>query len=271
MPTYDEYEQSVDQSAPIEGYKFVGSFKTYRYTSADRPVLINGELYGPIAVTRSRVKAGTQEDDTLSLDLGLPFDTEVVEDYAYSQTPPKLRLTVFRLQSDDPEGDAWSIYWTGIVRGFSVSEREAKVQVPSVFSLALQGEVPNIYYQVPCNHVLYDEYCQVNPALHRFDAEVQAVTGVVITLTGAPTIDNDLAAGEVVNTRNGERRLILSNVGSIVNLGYPFVDLVPGDAVELYRGCDHSLLACKNRFNNVINNGGFEYIPPDNPFNGEVG
>lgn len=269
MSDFDDLEQSVSSSAPVEGYKFIGSFKTYLYTSADKAQIINGETYLPIAVKRSNIKAGTQEDDNLSLDLDLPFDIDVIRDYAYSQTPPKLLLEVYRQQFDDEF--AWSLFWKGIVRGFNVSGRTAKVQVPSIFSLALQGEIPNVYFQTPCNHVLYDQRCGVLRSDHRYVADIQAVAKTIITLQAAGPTAHILSAGEIVNLRNGERRLILDNEGAVVSIGYPFVDLRPGDQVELVKGCDHSLSACKAKFDNVINFGGFPYIPSDNPFSGSVG
>jgi hypothetical protein len=266
---YDELEQSIQDSAPIEAYKFVGSFKTYRYTSADSQQLIGGEAYLPIAVTRSKVKAGTHEDTSLSLDLSLPFDIDVVLDYAYAEVPPKLELTVFRKQADG----SYATFWQGVVRGFDVSGRSAKIKVPSVFSLALQGEIPNVHYQTPCNHILYDEHCRVPRLPNTFAAVVQAYSGgVTFTVTAPPTTEDDLRAGEAVNMRNGERRLILSNVGTEISIGYPFVDLLPGDDVELVRGCNHRGRNgdCVAKFNNYINFGGFEDIPPDNPFSGEL-
>jgi len=269
MSDFDQLEQSVAASVPVEGYKFIGSFRTYLYTSADKAQVINGETYSSIAVKRSNVKAGTQEDDNLSLDLDLPFDIDVIRDYAYAQTPPKLVLEVYRQQFDNAL--AWSLFWRGIVRGFDVSERTAKVQVPSIFSLALQGEIPNVYFQTPCNHVLYDARCGQLRSDHSYTSYVQAVDRVTIALTTAPASTGILAAGEIVSLRNGERRLILSNDGSTIGIGYPFVDLQPGDKVELVKGCDHSIATCKTRFNNVINFGGFPYIPADNPFSGSVG
>lgn len=269
MPTYEENEQSVQDSAPIEAYKFVGSFKTYRYTSSDAAELVAGESYLPIAVTRSKVKAGTHEDTGLSLDLELPFDIDVVQDYAYAQVPPKLELTVYRKQQDG----TYAVFWSGVVRGFDVSGERAKIKVPSVFTLALQGEVPNVHYQSPCNHVLYGPRCQVSRIANTFNETVQAYGGgTAITVVANPTTENDLRAGEIVNTRNGERRLILSNVGSLINIGYPFVDLLPGDPVELVRGCNHRGRNgdCLNKFNNYINYGGYEDIPADNPFTGEL-
>jgi hypothetical protein len=270
MASYDEYERSIEDSVPIEGYKFVGTFKTYRYTSADETVTIAGETYTPIPVSRSNVKAGTHEDDSISLDLELPFDTDVILDYAFAQTPPKLILTVYRLQGEDPTGDAWSTYWTGRVRGFSATDRGVKIQVPSIFSLALAGEVTNAYYQVPCNHVLYGPRCTVDADANKFVTTVQTYDGTNISVIGEPTTDNDLVGGELVCPRTGERRRILSNAGSAITVGYQFVDLQPGDEVFLYRGCDHSLETCKAKFNNVINHGGFKYIPPDSPFEGTI-
>lgn len=274
MPTYQEFDESVEESAPIEGYKFVGTFKTYRYTSTDRSVTINGEVYLPVSVTRSNIKAGTQEDDNVSLDLTMPINVEVIQDCAFGQTPPALNLTVFRLEGDDPDGDAWVTYWQGLVAGFTVDGRGAKIQVPSIFSDALSGDVPDVFYQVPCNHVLFDDHCQVNRAANTFAATVQTyIGGTVVTLTGIPTTNGNLAAGEMINTRNGERRLILGNVGSSIDIGYPFVDLLAGDDVDLSRGCNHLGRDgdCLNKFANYDNYGGDEDIPPDNPFVGEIG
>jgi len=266
---YDDYEESVQDSAPIEAYKFVGSFKTYYYTSADSQQLVAGQPYLPITVTRSKVKAGTHEDSNLSLDLELPFDLDVVQDYAYAEVPPRLELTVYRRQPDN----SFAVFWQGVVRGFDVTDRTAKIKVPSVFSLALQGEMPNVHFQTPCNHILYDEHCRVSRAANTFTEVVQAYGGgVEFSVTGIPTTADDLRAGEAVNMRNGERRIILSNVGSVVTIGYPFVDLQPGDEIELTRGCNHRGRNgdCVAKFNNYINFGGFEDIPPDNPFSGEL-
>ena len=270
MTEYRDKEQSISQSAPIEGYKFVGTFKTYRYTSSDKAEYIAGELYLPIAVKRPRANAGTQDDDNLSLDLVFPFDCEVVLDYAYSLSPPTLELTVLRAQRDSDTSIVWEPFWKGKVRGFSIAGREATIKVPSIFSLLLQGEVPNVYYQAPCNHVLYDEYCAVSRAANTYEGDVLSVNSTQVTVDGLAAVTNELAAGELVNTRNGERRLILSNVGTLAEVAYPFVDLIVGDTVQLVRGCDHSFATCKAKFANGINFGGYPYIPADNPFEGEL-
>lgn len=273
MPTFDEYEQSVEDNSPVELYKFVGSFNSYFYTSADKLTVFAGDEYLPIAVSRSRVRSGTQDDDNLALDLSLPFDIDVVQDYAFSEVPPTLALTIYRVQDEDLTGTAWRIFWMGTVHGFNVNDRLATIQVPSLFQIALQGELPSIFYQVPCNHTLYDSHCQVVRAANTFVGVVQAVDGTEVSLVTPPTTNGDLVAGEIVNLRNGERRKIFANVGTLVTLGYPFVDILPGDDIEVVRGCNHKGRTgdCKLKFDNYVNFGGFEDIPPDNPFVGEVG
>ena len=265
---FDETEQSVQDSAPIECYRFAGSFKTYRYTSSDRQETVAGELYMPIPVTRSQIKSGTHEDNAISLDLQFPCDTEVIVDYAFAQVPPRLDLTVLRQQFD---GDFQTI-WSGVVRGFDIVGRNAKIRVPSIFSFALEGELPGPRYQTPCNHLLYSGRCGASRVANTFVGTIQSVNGASISLTGIPTTTNDLRAGEIINMRNGERRLILTNTGTAISIGYPFADLIPGDPVELLRGCDHRGRNgdCLNKFDNYVNFGGFEDIPADNPFNGAL-
>ena len=272
MSDFTDKEQSKAESAPIECYKFVGSFKTYRYTSAADALLLGGELYLPVPVKRNTAKAGTQDDDNLSLELVFPFDADIVFDYAYALSPPTLLLEAYRTQADLDTNTQFELFWKGKVRGFKVSGRQATIIVPSIFALALQGEVPNFYYQAPCNHVLYDDGCKVIRDNNKFTGEVDSINGREITLLAAPTSTNDLAAGEIVNTRNGERRLILSNVGSIVTVGFPFADLLAGDPVEMVRGCDHSFNGAGGcpKFANQLNFGGFPFIPADNPFEGEL-
>lgn len=266
MPTYDDNEQSVQDSAPIECYKFVGSFKTYLYTSSDQQEVVSGETYLPIAVSRSKVQGGTQDQSSLSLDLQIPFDIDVVKDYAFSNVPPELHLTVFRKQPDA----TFATFWTGLVLGFEVSNRTGTVKVPSIFTLALSGECPSVHYQVPCNHLLYGPHCQVDRAANTFHDHVQSIIGTNITLVGIPSTANDLRGGEIINTRNGERRLILLNAGSLITIGYAFADLIVGDPVDMVKGCNHLGRTgdCQLKFANLINYGGFEDIPPDNPFSG---
>lgn len=268
--TYETSEYSVHDARPVECFKFIGSFRTYRYTSAEEEVTVAGETYLPIPGKRGMIRAGTQQDDNLSLDIEMPFDTDVVEDYAYAESPPSLSLELYRVHRGTNFATDFVLLWKGKVTSFSVDGRVAKVRVPSVFARALQADLPSAYYQAPCNHVLFDSLCSVSRAANTTTTSVETTASLAVTVADVSDPDNVLAGGEIVNTRTGERRLILSNQAGVINFSYPFVDMIAGDPVELTKGCDHSFSTCKSKFSNGARFGGHPYIPADNPFAGEV-
>lgn len=268
--SYEIAENSVHDASPVECYKFIGSFRTYYYTSADTEQTVNGETYQPVAGSRGNVRAGTQSDDSLALEITLPFNLDVVRDYAYAESPPALTLEVYRVHRGTNFATDWNLLWKGKVSSFNVDGRVAKVRVPSIFSRALQGNLPSAYYQAPCNHVLYDSLCKVNRSANLTTTNVTDAAQLTVNVVDDGVADGVLAAGEIVNTRTGERRLILDNLANTIHFSYPFVDMKVGDQVELTKGCDHSFSTCKAKFSNGANFGGHPYIPADNPFAGEV-
>lgn len=268
--SYDVAEQSVHDGAPVECYKFTGTFRTYRYTSSSNRETVNGEEYQPVAGKRGTIRSGTQADDSLALEITLPFNLDVVQDYGYAESPPSLTLEVYRVHRNTNFATDWVLLWKGEVTAFNIKGRKATVRVPSIFSRALQGDLPNVYYQGPCNHVLYDSLCKVSRATHSVTTTTTDVQTLAFSVIDDGGVDGVLAAGEAVCTRTGERRLILNNLAGTVTIGYPFVDLRVGDEVELTKGCDHSFTTCKAKFGNAANFGGDPYIPADNPFMGDV-
>lgn len=268
--SYESLEESVSDSQPIECYKFIGSHgKAYLYTSANMSVTLGGQRYIPVPVTRSRVKTATNEDSDVTLELEIPFDTQVCLDYAYAQVPPKLELEVYRKQGRGDAGD-YVLYWSGSVRGFDVRGRIASISVPSSASLVLSTSVPNVYFQAPCNHVLYNSRCGVSADSNKVDRTVTSSSSQSITLNSSAGTTGDFKAGEIVNNRSLERRLILDNDGTAITIGFPFFDIRPGDSVTLYKGCDHTFSTCNSKFSNIINFGGFPHVPADNPFEGSL-
>ena len=43
-------------------------------------------------------------------------------------------------------------------------------------------------------------------------------------------------------------------------------DSVVGQDVDVFAGCDHTVDTCDQKFDNVINYGGWPYVPSKNPF-----
>jgi hypothetical protein len=63
-----------------------------------------------------------------------------------------------------------------------------------------------------------------------------------------------------------DRRLILSSSGDVLTLLLPFTSSPLGSTVIVFAGCDHTIATCKSKFNNVVNYGGFAFVPTKNIF-----
>jgi len=273
-PTQFEITESSEQSgSPVEGYRFTGTFKTYFYTSAEADVTINGQLYlATPGIKRDAVRSGSQNDDGLDLQVTVPFDLDIVKDYGLQISPPDLVLEIFRFHAGDNPATDFAVIWKGPVMSFSITGHEAKMRVPSIFAVALQGEIPNVYWHNPCNHVLYDARCQVvKDALTQKFTTVSSITDeTTIVVADDGFADTVLQAGEMINTTKGERRLIIDNVADLITIAFPFFKIEVGDAIELLVGCNHQFTTCKVKFSNAPQYGGFPFIPNDNPFQFEL-
>jgi hypothetical protein len=62
--------------------------------------------------------------------------------------------------------------------------------------------------------------------------------------------------GEVIRLSDGERRGILDQTGTTLTLDVPFRELVVGDALQVWAGCDLTIETCLAKFGNVPNFGG---------------
>lgn len=260
---YQDTETGIQSGAPIEVFKFTGSFTTYRYTSYAEPVTVGGEVYNPIAIKRDTLKVGTQEESQLALEISLPFTDPMVQEYAYDQAPPSLVCEILRVHETDTNDNI--TLWKGRVTSFTVEGALAKVRVPSIFGFILQGSTPSPRYQAPCNHILYDARCGVNEALFRETRSVTGFVGNIVTSDAITQIPADLQGG-MIRLDNGEARMITSIVGLDITVTYPFSSITVGQTMDIIQGCDHSFATCKAKFNNGDRYGGCPLVPPRNPF-----
>jgi hypothetical protein len=262
--SYLDDEKSVANAKPVELYKFDGTYASYYYTSGPKIITYDGHDYIPSAIERSEVKAGTHEDDGLDITIKLPVAETVVQDYAFTTSPPKLKLTIYR---QEPGGTI--VYWTGPVNNMSVDEDgRAAVRCPSFLGAALVGNIPDVHYQTPCNHTLYDGRCGVDYAANSNVTAVTAISadGKTITVGSIAALDGKLIGGELA-LGTGERRMIVSQVGTAITVNFPFARITVGGAATVAAGCDYAYSGdCKNKFDNQLRFGGFMFIPPINPF-----
>ena len=269
---YEDVESSPHDGAPIECYEFVGTFFTYRFTSAAENVVLNGQTYISVPLKRKSVKTGTHNDDTLEMVLEIPYDNIMVQHYAYDTSPPELDLTVYRSHQSLNMAFDFVVYWQGPVTAFSVSGALCQLNIPGLFSTVLAAPFPVIHYQHPCNHVLFDSMCGISRASNSSVSTITAIglDGYTISVLDDGAVDSSLRSGEVQLLASSERRLIVNNVADVVTLNYPFHTVTVGDSVEMTQGCDHSFATCKAKFSNSLKYGGFPNIPHNNPFKGKL-
>lgn len=194
---YNDNELSIANGKQRELYRFVGTYKTYRYTTNTAPVRwqapdeLQPYTYLPITMKRSEVTAGTPDDDNLDLTVNLPVTAEIVTAYGFNVAPPDLNLTIWRYHTLDSVVP----YWRGRINNISVDEGVAAFNSPSEIGRAMNADFPNVYYQSPCNHVLYDERCKVAYADWSVVAKVLAVADKAITLSTIGKFDGKLIGG----------------------------------------------------------------------------
>lgn len=275
MSAIDDKETSVHDSDPVELYEFLGSYKNYYYTSAAEAFVFNGTTYTPIAdLSRNSIKAGTNTEENAAVKITMPVTTELIADYGFQTTPPKLLLNIIRIYRDLlPYETNYRVYWRGPVTNISIKQRKATLDVPSIFSSVLGASCPSFYFQSPCNHVLFDpQTCGVPRVDNSVSTTVQQVLagGQVVKMNSYGTFaPNEFVGGEILIPSQNERRMIIgADDGNCeLTVNYPFGRIAAGTAVQFTRGCDHAWKGhCKTRYNNTPRFGGHPLVPPVNLF-----
>jgi uncharacterized phage protein (TIGR02218 family) len=270
--TYSAYETSQEGSRPIELYEFTIGATVYRYTSAEDTQTISSVDYTPLAgLKRSKIGQGPEERrSTLTIDM--PGSNAFVRPYIAAVPSNRATVTIMRLQrSDYPAPEVVTIF-EGYVKAVNFDGdggRMAKVAVEPAIS-ATARSIPQFTFQGLCNHVLYDDQCQIDdtdPA-YRTSLTVTVVTTVELTIPGLAAFGDGWFTGGVVEVNGGlDARLIIDHTADVLTLHIPFASAPLGQVVTVLAGCAHTLAICKSKFDNVINYGGFAFVPKINIFN----
>lgn len=267
MADFDTLEESIEGSRPVELYTFSLFSETFRFTSAEDPVVFDGNTYTPVAMGREPVVAGP-DDRNRPLTIRMPSGNLFAQKYFTIPPGRRPNVTIQRLQRDASPVTALLIF-KGFVR--SVQFPDTSTAQITCLSLEAAGShpIPLFVYQGQCNHLLYGPGCEVDPAPHTLTSAVANEMGNVITVPGAGAFGG-LEGGYVRFSLGADYRLILKQSGDDLTILLPLPDPgAVGLVVECARGCDHLITGdCKNVFDNTENFGGFPFVPNKNPFSG---
>ncbi len=271
MPNVGGQEASIASGRPIELFQFDVGATTYRYTSATGDVVFASFTWTALPGLRRNKIVKSSESRQSRIELEIPTSNDIPQLFLGIQPAVSVNVTISRIHEVMSPSGALVIF-KGVVSS-SQSKDEISTLLLTPFNEIFNREFPRNTYQGLCNHVLYDSRCQVVAGSFDLVASVtaQANNGGTISVAGAgsvvdPTGSKPFQGGYVINADGDDFRLILDQIGDDLTLLLPFRNSVLSTTVTVQQGCDHSLTTCRDKFSNVVNYGGFPYIPSVNPF-----
>lgn len=283
--SFDTLEASVQDSQPREYGVITHGNVTYRFSFADRDMLVSNVLYPAISGHRGeQALAGVGQPKEMALTL--PIDHAFCRRYTRNAVPPKLvTCTLWRQQSD---GTSEQI-WTGNILSMSVNDdcTEASFNIRARAASALLRVLPTVRAGRMCPYVWGDTLCGVDPngtgatgLPNKVTTTVSAINGRVVRvdLPTIPAADSlrsgwatngyfkDVTSGEIMTVL--DQADISPGVTTFANLTLEAIisGLVVGSSVEVYAGCPREIVTCSAKFANKQRYGGFPQLPIANPF-----
>lgn len=277
--SYEIYENSVQDGDPVSRFVFAVGDTIYAYTTEPNIVSDSNYTFTPAAIKMGEV---SQTNEMAKDPLELEFHRDVTFAQLFLGGVPEqvTTVTVFRGHLGDTS-EEFQFYWKGRVAGASVSGDVVRIDCENIFT-SMRRPGLRARYQKRCRHALYQSGCGVSSALYASVSSVTAASGFTITIdeldSNNSNIDSneanpDYYVGGMVETNDGATRYIVNQSGNVLTLIRPLQSLIDdvndsvgGAEVTLYPGCDHTTDTCISKFDNLLNYGGFPYIPSKNPF-----
>jgi uncharacterized phage protein (TIGR02218 family) len=274
MP-FNDAEISTQDGQPIALYLLVWGATVWAYTSADRSIprteVINGvevevEYLAKAVSDKGMVQGGSSQNN---FTIDCPANLPIVP--LFRGTPPNETVWLQVRRMHQGEADA-PIYWTGTVSNVkTLTQADGQIiGIPITASFKRTGA--RLCWTRECPHFLYDSGCTVNPEDFRIDAEIITKDGISITVEFPGDIpENGYYRGGFLSWTINEdgtvnRRMIEDNTGETLLIFGLTDGLEIGDIVALYPGCDRTPTMCNDRFDNLPNYGGFDFMPGQTPF-----
>lgn len=243
-------------------------------TSADEPVVYNGETYAPTSIGRSDIEQKNELSKS-TVEVRLALSSRLVPELLQHRDDMMFGMTIMRMEDGVVE-----TLWKGRITGLNIRSSHIALPVESLFTTLKRPGLRN-RMQGSCRHVLYGPRCNINHNAYNINGVITAIAsnGVSLDITAAAGYPDGYFVGGMVTLVDDDgspygkqyHSYIVEHVGSLIRVNYlqsltarRFA--VDGSVnVRLFPGCNKSRDACKNKFNNLSNYGGFDWIPRKNP------
>ncbi len=264
--TYLDAEFSEYNGKPVEIYRFTNNALKWLYTSGEHAINFQSEIYTPEIIKRSNIEQSNDINRT-SIEINVPRNLELASLFLSSPFNGVVSVTIFRTHVSDVD-EEFITYWKGRITGGYLSGSEVTFKCEPISS-GLNRIGLRAHYQLLCRHVLYDGNCKALKESYKVNGIVSNINKNVIVIPEAANKPDGYYVGGFVFSLHGSR-LVVKHEGENITLSSPLVQMMLGDNVQLYAGCNHSMSHCKDKFNNLDNYGGFPFIPLKNPFSGDA-
>lgn len=239
-----------------ELYEFNRGGSAWYYTNGLDSITFGGHTYSPEIISYGRINI-TEEVYKSPITISISTSSAVVVDLVNTFNPYSCTLRIWR---DD------SLWWAGRVVLHSIKSSNTELQCESIYSSVKRIGVRNKFERL-CRYNLYSTDCGVDKSLYAvINAEVTVVSGRDLTIPGVAGTDATYKLGMILF--GGKYTTVLKRVSDVFTVTNQ-IGISNGDHVTIYRGCNHTTDDCLNQFDNIINFGGFPFLPPSNIF--EVG
>jgi len=261
---YDEYDDSIDSSSPVELFTFTRGNGVFRYTTTEQDYVYENQVYRSLALKRGAIE---QSENTFKdgVSLTFPLSDTFARSFITTDQEQTTVLTIRRGHIQDPD-QQFIVYWKGRVAGATANDNTIAVTCESIFTNVKQLGSRNTY-SYACRHALYQDKCAVDREQYRADVNIITVlSDSIIAVDNINQFGAGYFNGGIARFSNGHMRMITDRTGAQITLNRPIQGLAVGQQVALYPGCDHAITTCSDKFDNLDNFGGFPQIPTRNPF-----
>jgi len=258
-----------------ELYRFIEGDSAFIYTitSSDEPEVYNAgdgdETYSPLAIGRDEVE-GKGEMSRQNLKISFSIDNPIARRWFVSSLDFPLTVTIF-----SKDHNVIEVEFKGRLASVSPNGKQIDFTFENVFT-SMRRMGLRQRYQITCPHSLYGKGCNLNKEDFALTGAVTNVTNSVVTMPLAGTYDDHYFTSGIFEDQDGNLRFITSHVGTALTLIRPMNALIDhigangyaGLNCRIFPGCNRSAATCAAKFGNLLNHGGFPFMPNTNPFSG---
>lgn len=258
MATQTELYRFSEQDEPLP----------WLFTSGDEDVTYALETYEPSKIRRSDIES-RNEMARANLDITVPLTEAAGIKWLTDNGERIVTLTIFQRN----RLGAYKVAWKGRLAGVVPGMDAITLKMESIFT-SLRRTGLRARYQRSCRHPLYGRGCNLNAEDFAIPGAVSAITETVVTVAEAAAHPDGYFIGGMLRSPDGILSFIIEHIGTslrLQRLSYSLQVAAAGGLpfdVQLYPGCPHSRSVCDSRFGNLLNYGGFDFIPKKNPMGG---